>query len=87
MFHDTIWAGSHLGRDKTIEKVTRHFYWKNMRVFIAKYCDSCITCLAYKEPKQYAKAKLGHIECKHPWDLVCIDLVKMPTSDRGYRYI
>src|SRR4051794_24491565 len=47
-----------------------------------------MSCLAFKNPKQWAKAKLGNnIKCSAPWELVCIDLQgKWPTTSKGYKY-
>ena len=85
-FCDTIWASAHQGHDKTLEKIQRKFYWTKMEEFVNKYCNECLSCLAYKNPKQWAKAKLSHIECSGPWDLVCIDLqTGWPRSSKGYR--
>lgn len=86
-YHDTIWMVAHQGRDKTLERISRKFYWNNMKNYIATYCDQCLACLAYKNPKQWAKAKLGNIECNAPWQLVCIDLQgKWVTTSKGYKY-
>ena len=87
IFHDGIWAGSHLGRDKTFHRISKAFFWNKMRKFIADYCEKCLVCLAHKSPPKTSAARLGTIECDHVWDLVCIDLVKMPTSSNGHRYI
>lgn len=86
-YHDTIWMVAHQGRDKTLERISRKYYWINMKSYIATYCDQCLSCLAYKNPKQWAKAKLGNIECNAPWQLVCIDLQgKWVTTSKGYKY-
>ena len=69
-YHDTIWSGAHLGRDKTYEKIKRKFFWYKMKEFISKYCNCCLSCLAHKNPKEWSKAKLGNIETSYPWDLV-----------------
>ena len=75
------------GCDKTIEKVSRHFYWKGMTNYIKKYCEKCLVCLSIKDPKHPSKSPLGNIQCSGPWELVCVDLVKMPTSQEGMKYI
>ena len=37
-------VGSHLGRDKTIQKISSRFFWKNInediRIFV-QHCDKC----------------------------------------------
>ena len=87
-YHDTIWMGAHLGRDKTIDKIKRTYFWEGMDQFIDNYCKNCLSCLQHKNPVAWSKAKLGVIETDAPWDLVCIDLVgPFPTSDRSNKFI
>ena len=39
------WAvGYHLGRDKTIEKVSSRFYWRNINEEIRKFVQHCEQC-------------------------------------------
>src|SRR3954451_22281560 len=86
-YHDAVWMLAHLGRDKTYERISRRYYWNNMHSFVTKYCNECLSCLAFKNPKEWAKAKLGNIKCRDPCDLVCIDLQgKWPTTPKGYKY-
>ena len=28
-FHDSMWTGAHMGRDKTLEKISRYYYFLN----------------------------------------------------------
>ena len=39
-----IHKGSHLGRDKTIEKISARVFWKNMYDDIKKYVKGCDAC-------------------------------------------
>ena len=42
--HVFVHVGSHLGRDKTIQKISSRFFWKNInediRIFV-QHCDKC----------------------------------------------
>lgn len=42
---------SHLGIDKTLNKVKENFYFPKMREFVTKYIERCINCMYYKTPK------------------------------------
>src|SRR5205814_2475460 len=44
VYHDNIWMVVHQGRDKTLERISRKFYWNNMKQFVGKYCDECYAC-------------------------------------------
>ena len=47
--HDGRTAG-HFGQTKTLEAVSRDFYWPQMRNFIDDYVRTCETCQRTKPP-------------------------------------
>ena len=49
--HDAAAAG-HLGKDKTVEQVTRRFYWPRMYEEIGQYVSSCDSCQRNKPSNQ-----------------------------------
>ena len=62
MNHDD--AG-HFGFDKTYEKICQVYWFKKMRRFIKKYCQSCLSC-SYNKILTGPKAGLLHPIPK-PW--------------------
>jgi hypothetical protein len=42
-YHDSLAAG-HLGRHKTLELVTRNYWWPGITKSVNEYVSSCITC-------------------------------------------
>jgi hypothetical protein len=49
-FHDSPIAG-HLGQQRTLELISRRYYWPGMRVKIFHYVETCETCQRIKRPK------------------------------------
>jgi len=47
--HDSKIAG-HFGRDRTLELVSRNFYWPKMEDDIRKFCNECDNCQRTKAP-------------------------------------
>ena len=45
--HDFSTAG-HLGREKTLERVRRKYYWPHMSQDVAKYVNQCRICQQFK---------------------------------------
>jgi len=45
--HNHVLAG-HLGQNKTLELIWRHYIWPNIHNNIQKFCKSCITCMRSK---------------------------------------
>ncbi len=42
--HDNLVGGCHFGRDRTLDKVTSRYYWKN----INKYTDEWVSIAIYR---------------------------------------
>ncbi|GAX83849.1 hypothetical protein CEUSTIGMA_g11274.t1 [Chlamydomonas eustigma] len=51
--HDAPLSG-HLGRDKTLARLSRAFYWPRMHHMVEQYCRTCPSCQAIK-PSHQAK--------------------------------
>ena len=56
--HDSKVAG-HFGQEKTIELVTRNFYWEKLMDWINDYVRSCDECQHNKSPRH---AKYGLLQ-------------------------
>jgi len=49
----------HFGRDRTMELVSRNFYWPKMEDDVRKFCNECDNCQRTKAPR-HAKHGLLH---------------------------
>jgi len=80
--HDSKVAG-HFGRERTLELVTRNFYWTNMKQGIRKYCNECDICQRTKAPRHAKQGLLHSLElaCK-PWTHTSTDFITdLPESE------
>jgi transposase InsO family protein len=82
--HDARTAG-HLGQKKTLELVSREYYWPRIRAFVNDYVRTCNTCARNKIPRH---APYGHLHPlpipSGPWKSVSMDfIVELPKSE-GY---
>ena len=86
--HDSIWAGAHFGRDKTMQKIISKYYFRRMREYVDYYCRTCVSC-GNSKPKTHAvDLPLGVIEARYPGDMISIDLWEAGvTSSSGNVYI
>jgi len=79
--HDWKVAG-HFGRERTMELLSRNFYWTNEERDIRKYCSECDNCQRTKAPR-HAKHGLLHpleLACK-PWTHISMDFITdLPES-------
>jgi len=84
--HDAV-GGGHFGRDKTLAKCRRRYYWPGLYTFVCDYVRACTVC------QQAAKdaggiAPLEPIVVGYPNEIVALDLVgPLPPSEHGNRYI
>ena len=85
--HDAKTAG-HLGQEKTLELLTRSYYWPRMRQFVNEYVNTCETCVRNKVPRQAPFGNLQPLPIPvGPWQSVSMDfIVELPPSD-GYNAI
>jgi hypothetical protein len=49
-FHNSPIAG-HPGQQRTLELISRRYYWPGMRAQILQYVETCETCQSIKHPK------------------------------------
>jgi hypothetical protein len=50
--HHNSKIGGHAGRWKTLELVSRSYWWLNMSRYIGQYCKACDMCLRTKAQKR-----------------------------------
>src|ERR1700761_236126 len=80
--HDTKLAG-HPGRWKTLELVSRNYWWPQMSRYIGKYVSTCDMCLCTKSIRQLPSGELHPLPIPNsPWDTVSVDfIVELPESN------
>jgi hypothetical protein len=72
-----------MGIEKTLEQVSRNYYFPNMRRKVEKYIKNCVTCQQDKPARHLPYGNLQSIEAPtKPWEWVTIDfIVKLPISN------
>ena len=73
--HDTKIVG-HPGRWKTLELVSRNYWWPQMSRYIGQYSKTCDLCLRTKTQRRQPMGKLQPLPVLEvQWDMVSIDFV------------
>lgn len=72
----------HFGFQKTIKKVSRHYYWKGITKDIADYCNDCLRCRMSAAAKHKPYGKLAPLPPpERPWQEVTFDFITdLPPS-------
>jgi Reverse transcriptase (RNA-dependent DNA polymerase)/RNase H-like domain found in reverse transcriptase/Integrase zinc binding domain/Chromo (CHRromatin Organisation MOdifier) domain len=82
--HDTKIAG-HPGRWKTLELVSRNYWWPRMSVFIGIYCSTCNLCLRTKPHRQAPYGELVPLPIPLTrWDTISVDFISELPESSGY---
>ena len=85
-YHASLFGG-HLGRNRTLARLSHRFYWSGMADDVGDWLRQCTTFMKRKSPTG-RHHPLGNIPTGHRWDRIAMDILDVcePTPD-GYRYI
>jgi hypothetical protein len=81
LFHDDGSAG-HPGQLKTLNAVTKYYWWPRMSEFVRRYCASCDVCQRIKIDRRSPAGLLHpHDVPTRPWSHIGVDLITdLPKS-------
>ncbi|MCP3666770.1 MAG: DDE-type integrase/transposase/recombinase, partial [Gammaproteobacteria bacterium] len=80
--------GGHLGMDKTLEKVQRHYYWPKLRQDVLTYLRSCIVCASRQGQGRHYKSPLQPIPVPaQPFVTLAMDIVKLCRTREGNLFV
>jgi hypothetical protein len=83
--HDAA-LGGHLGTAKTVQAVTRQFFWPGMQGDITRYVRSCDACQRNKPSHETPAGLLQPLSIpEEPWSDISMDLIThLPQSRSGF---
>jgi hypothetical protein len=87
LHHDSVIAG-HPGRWKTLELVTRNYWWPGISRYIAFYVKGCDRCNRTKTFPAKPVGKLVPTQIPEDvWDIITVDLIVGLPESNGYNAI
>ena len=82
--HDAKVA-AHFGRDKTMERMTRTYYWPNMDRWVRNYVRTCDACQPNKTARHKKYGPLKPLEIPYrPWEHISMGFITELPSVSGY---
>src|SRR5215469_8845125 len=82
--HDTKIAG-HVGRYKTLELISRNYWWPQMSRHIGQYVKTCDLCLHTKTERKQPASELQPLPVPDQrWDTISVDMVVELPESAGY---
>ncbi len=77
----------HFGVEKSRDRLLREYFWPGLDHDLQHYIKSCARGQATKKNTQPHEEPLRPLACHlQPFDLVAMDLLKLPTDSDGYQY-
>lgn len=83
-YHDSP-EGGHVSHSRTYMRLRKRYWWRTMSADVRTYAKSCRICQERSEPL-YQTGLLHPIEVATPGDVIVIDFMELPLSDRGNMY-
>ena len=82
-------VSGHLGRNKVLKQIIRHYYWPHMKADLKRWIDACLTCARRKRTRNMHAGDPGVVSnATRPWETIAIDVVTpSKTSKEGYTKI
>ena len=79
-------ASGHQGSDRTLSILSDSAYWVGMTRDVNHHCSHCFKCQVSKAPVN-KPAPLQLVITTRPWEMVAVDILKVPASGTGKQYI
>jgi len=76
----------HQGTDWTMARLSERAYWVGMGRDVADHCRHCAKCQIAKAPRNKPAPLQPVIACR-PWEMVAVDILKVPMSTQGNQYL
>ena len=75
----------HFGVHKTLELVSRQYWWPHLRQFIEEYVCSCDTCCRSKSPRHRSYGLLQPLPIpENPWKSISLDFITDLPVSKGF---
>ena len=82
--HDMPMAG-HFGVHKTLELVSRNYWWPHLRNYVEDYIRSCDACCRSKYPRHRPYGLLQPLQVPDgPWKSISMDFITDLPSSKGF---
>ncbi len=85
-YHDDG-LGAHQGVAKTLGKLHNQYYWPRMGRDVQQFVQTCFICQRRKPPNTPQTPPVKHIQSHKPFELLEVDVMELPLSYHGNRYV
>jgi len=86
-FHEDMAEGGHMGSARLYAKLRERYWWPRMYQDIVDWVASCIPCQMIGKTSAQKSMIGGHVVGEEPLDCIAMDLLAMPESWAGNKYV
>ena len=76
----------HQGMERTLSRLSDVAYWVGMAKSVIHHCKVCVKCQFSKAPPP-KPVPLQPVLATRPWEMVAVDVLKVPMSTKGNQYL
>lgn len=80
-------ASAHFSSERVWERARQFCYWPSMYRDIKDWCEKCKACQTRRSPVPAQRAPMGGSQSVRPFERVAMDLLELPVTSRGNRYV
>uniref|UniRef100_A0A8C7WRX1 Gypsy retrotransposon integrase-like protein 1 n=1 Tax=Oryzias sinensis TaxID=183150 RepID=A0A8C7WRX1_9TELE len=77
----------HFSAERVWEQARQSYYWPGMLKDIRQWCEQCRACQTRRSPVPKAKVPMGGSPVSRPLQRVAADILELPLTSRGHRYV
>ena len=85
--HHSSLTGGHFGVKKTYGALVRHWWWDGMYSDVSKFITNYPECAVVTGGGPHHRAPLHPIPVSRPFQIVGVDVLELPATDRGNKYV
>ena len=79
--------GGHFAARSLYNTLAQHYWWDDMYGDVTRWCRSCLVCAAYQGCGRRTRPPLQPIPVGAPFERVGVDVLEMPRTLQGNRYV
>lgn len=79
--------GGHLSGARVFKMLMRHWWWEGMYAEVCQFCRSCPDCATATGGSRPGKPSLSPIPVSRPFQIVGVDIMELPLTSRGNKYV
>ena len=85
--HHASLMGGHFTAKKTYGALVRHWWWDGMYSDTQEFTRNCPQCTVVTGGGQHHRPPLHPIPVSRPFQIVGVDVMELPRTERGNRYV